>query len=157
MGDLNRKGDIEVNIVDKVTQYSATVDASGRLTVNTIAPSPAGTVRKTASAQGDVNSTAGTDTTYVVTSGKTLTINRLSAGAESTAKSGSVVELFYDALGTGVTLILIDAIYLDGGSNKFDEDYDIVGDGTKMVRLRRRTFTADPREMYAKWEGYETT
>ena len=92
-----------------------------------------------------------------MTSGKTLTITRLSAGAESTAKSGSVIELFYDALGTGVTLILIDAIYLNGGSNKFDEDYSIIGDGTKLVRLRRRTFTADPREMYAKWEGYETT
>jgi len=157
MGDLNRKGDIEVNIVDKATQYSATVDASGRLTVNTIAPTPAGTTSKSDYAQGDTNSTTGDDETYVVTSGQTLTITRLSGGAESTAKSGSVIELFYDALGTGVTLILIDAIYLDGGSNKFDEDYEIVGDGTKLVRLRRRTFTADPREMYAKWEGYETT
>lgn len=104
---------------------------------------------------GDVSSTAGIDTFFVITSGKTLTIQALSGGSEFHS-SGSVVELFHDPdADLGVNLERIETIFVNGDSDSVIVDRKFVGDGTARIVLRRRRYANSAREIWGRWRGFE--
>jgi len=152
MADLNRKGDIDVNICDPVTQFKAQVDASGQLKVVTPAPAPPeGTTGVSRTEYGSVSTTD--DDVYIIPNGEDLVVQRLSGGAE-TGNGGSVIELWYDPNGDGTGMTIIDSIMADGSSDQHSLDVTYTGDGTKSIRMRRRRFGGGAIEIFGRWEGY---
>ena len=94
------------------------------------------------------------DDEYTITNTKTLTIQRLSGGSE-TSNSGSVIELFEDPNGDKTVLNLIEKVYVSGSSDQKDLSAQYVGDGTRRIVLRRRNFGGGTYEMTGAWSGYE--
>ena len=127
---------------------------SNRLLVSQELSSPANTTAVVQSAFGDVATTTGEDTIYTITNGKTLTIQRLSAGSEETT-GGSVVELFEDPNGNLTGMTRIETIFTNGNSGNVDIGLDFIGNGTRRIVLRRRGFTSSAREMFGRWQGFE--
>ena len=94
------------------------------------------------------------DNVYIIPSGETLIIQRFSAGAEVDSTAGNVVELWYDPLGTGVGMTIIDAIFCSGDGDQHDLREEYLGDGTKAIRMRRKRFSGGSKEIFGRWEGY---
>lgn len=145
------------NVMSKITGATsgniAEVDASNRLLVSTATASPPAS---TPVIQRAFSSMAGTsDLFYVITNGKTLTIQRLRSGSE-TGTGGSVGELYEDPTGTGTPLNSIGRIYSNGSSNQVDISEDFVGNGTRRILLRRRALGGGAREISTTWTGFET-
>lgn len=131
----------------------AAVDGANRLVVTanaTIVP-PASTAVEQ-SAISDLTGTA--DTTYVIPSGKVLTITRFAGGAEGNSGKVSKAELYADPAGTGAGMTLIRAMYLSGTNYEFGLDYKVTGDGTYAIRLRRARLDGAADEVAAFWSGY---
>jgi len=116
---------------------------------------------KMASAQSSIASGGSSDTIYVVTTGKKLTITDFSAGGASSSStlahsSSQKMELFYDPNGNGTGMTLIDVIYCDGLSNQFNENFTTdTGNGTISIRMRRTNFASVSLESFVKWQGSE--
>lgn len=153
MGDLPRKGDIEVKIVDPSSQTVAKVDNSGRLLVSQAAVAPSNTTEVIRIAQSSINSD--TDTTYTITNGKTLVLQVLQAGSESNTNGGSKVSLFEDPNGDLSTLNLIAILYVNGSSSELALDTVYVGNGTRRIVMRRSIFAGASREVTSRWKGFE--
>jgi hypothetical protein len=94
------------------------------------------------------------DTLYTITNAKTLYIQRLSGGAETSTR-GSIVELFYDPNGDLSVLTPIEDIYVNGSSDQKDLFEPFAGNGTRRILLRRRQFGGGFYEITGRWEGYE--
>jgi hypothetical protein len=103
---------------------------------------------------GDVNSTSGVDTPYIITSGKTLTVQQLSGGAEAHT-SGSIVELFEDPNGDLSVLNRIETVFVNGDSQSVIVERSFVGDGTRRIILRRRRYAMNFKEIWGRWKGFE--
>jgi len=124
-----------------------------RLLVSQEAPgAPPGTTQIVQTAFSSINNTA--DTLFTITNSKTLTIQRLSAGAEVTTE-GSIIELFEDPNGDLSVLNVIIVIFASGNSDQNDLSIDFVGDGTRRILLRRRPFGGGFREIFGRWVGFE--
>lgn len=117
-------------------------------------PAPVDATPINISAFGDVNSTAGVDTYYTITNGKTLTIQYLLAGAEYDS-AGSVVELFYDPNANLTGMTRISTEFVNAASDSSPVQQLFIGNGTRRIVLRRRGFTATAREIFGQWFGYE--
>jgi 3D (Asp-Asp-Asp) domain-containing protein len=136
-----------------VTGNIAEVNASGELKVIAAQPTPPpATTAVRVVEKGSISGTV--DNFYTITNTKTLSIQRLSGGAES-SNSGHIIELFEDASGTGTPLVAIEDIYVNGQSGQKDLLGDYVGDGTRRILLRRRAFGGGASEVTAIWQGYE--
>lgn len=153
MGDISRKGDVQVRIVDPTNQYEAKVDSSGRLLVSQEAATPADTTEVRQTAQSSINSAA--DTIYTITNGKTLTIQILSAGSEANTTGGSKVELYEDPNGNLTGMVLISVIYVNGNSFQNSLSISYVGNGTRRIVMRRNAFAGASREVFGSWKGFE--
>ena len=129
--------------------------SDGRLMVSQELVVPGTSTQVVQTAFGSVSTTTGTDINYTITNGTILTIQRLSAGAEDES-GGSVVELFEDPTGLGTPLTRIEMLFINGTSASVDVGQDFTGDGTRRIIMRRRGYTASAREMFARWQGYET-
>jgi hypothetical protein len=137
------------------TGNQAEVTASGEIKVVTPPPTPpVGTTPVSVIEQGAVESIIGVDDEYTITNSKTLTIQRISGGAE-TSNSGSIIEVFEDPNGDKSVLNLIDDVYVSGGSDQKDLNVSFVGDGTRRIIMRRRNFGGGKYEVTGRWEGYE--
>jgi len=183
MSDLNRKGDLPVVVYGPASQVGLKVNATngsantqvmddstgyylkprsdGSLNVNAnvggLPEIPEGSSRVTVTATPtDVATTAGVDTYYTVTNGKTLTLQSFSGGSEYDS-SGSVIDLYYDPNGNLSVLTWIDTIYVNGSDSQHGIGLEYVGNGTRRIVMRRRGFSANAREMAARWYGYEET
>ena len=161
MGDINRQGDQEVNIVDKLSQTSLIVETDGSFNVNanisSVPPIPIGAVRVSTRDFDDVASTAGVDTFYTITNLKTLTLQLFSAGAEAST-GGSAVELLDDPNGDLSVLTQIVIGFVNGTSVQGSlGNSTYAGDGTRRIVLRLRGYSANAREMAGSWVGYEET
>lgn len=119
-------------------------------------PAPTGATGVIRDDFSDVADTSGVDITYTVTDLKTLTIQVLVAGAETTT-GGSIVELFEDPSGTGSPLIRISSLFVNGQSDNAPVHQDFIGNGTRRIILRRRGYSGSAREMFAQWIGFEET
>ncbi|MCP4481434.1 MAG: hypothetical protein GY817_01210 [bacterium] len=144
-----------VKIKGDTTGNIAEVTASGEVKVVSPPPAPpANTDPVNQVASSLVTSVAGVDTIYTITNSKTLTIQRLSGGAES-SNSGSIIELYEDPNGDKSVMNLIDAIFVNGSSAQKDLNITYTGDGTRRIILRRRNFGGGSYEMVCRWAGYE--
>lgn len=143
-------------IEDSSTGVNLKVNADGSLNVipQLTPESPSGAVPVIISAFGDVASVDGVDTYYTITSGETLTIQTLIAGAEYDG-AGSIVELFYDPNGDLSVLIRLSALFINGASDNNPVNQEFIGNGTRRIVLRRRGFGANAREVFGQWIGYE--
>jgi len=153
MGDIERKGDQEFRLVDKINQYSARVNSAGRILVSQEVSAPADTTPVKQVALSDINSDA--DTIYTITDTKTLTVQRFGAGSEHSTVGGSKVTLYSDPNGNLTGMVLIGVIYINGCSSQIDVDLDFVGDGTRRIVMRRSTFAGAAREVFGTWTGFE--
>lgn len=152
MGDIVRRGDQEVRLVDATDQYSVKINADGRLLVSQEVSNPIGTTPILITAQASIS--ASTDTTYIITNTKSLKIQQLQAGAQ-TGLNGSKVELYYDPNGNGTGMTLIGAIYINGSSGVLDLNMEYIGNGTRRILLRQYPFGNTSREIFGQWTGYE--
>ncbi len=135
--------------------YPVAVSSTRRLLVSQEPPAaPPGTDPKNDVQKSSMTGTQ--DSTYTITNGKTLYLQRLSGGAEA-SNSGSIIELYYDPNGDLSVLTAIEDIYAQGASGQKDLDVSFDGDGTRRILLRRRNFGGGTYEVSARWEGYEQT
>lgn len=141
-----------VHIVDETGSYAARIGSDGRMFTSSAVTAPTGTTAVSVSAIGDVNTTA--DTYYTITSGKTLTIQRLEGGAEEGGR-GCKVEIFEDPNGDASVLTLISIFYCQYNSFCIDLLRSFVGNGTRRILLRRTAFGTGLREIFGRWIGYE--
>ena len=97
------------------------------------------------------------DTTYTVTTGKTLVIQNFNGGGAPEGK-GSKVELFDDPQGNGTGMTLIRVAYVNGNSFSLDLNRSVgPGDGTRRVRLLRTNLGGTSCEIAGFFAGYERT
>jgi len=151
MGDIPTRGDVEVRIRG-LSEYVAEVTSDGRLKIAQDPPAPppeTDLVKQTA--YGSVSGQ--NDNVYVIPDGKILFIQRLNAGSEY-CNGSSVVELWFDPNGNGTNMTIIDAIFTNGNSDQHLLAEEIEGNGTKAIRMRRRTLTGGSYLIFGRWEGY---
>jgi hypothetical protein len=144
----------DVNISDFETPNNkARVNAAGQLQVSSPPPSTPG--GKTGVTRLEYSSVSGSvDNVYIIPNGETLTVQRLSAGAEEDNTAGNVIELWYDPLGTGIDMTIIAVLFVNSSSAFLELDEDYTGNGTRTIRLRRRRLGGGAKLIFAKWEGY---
>ena len=132
---------------------TAEITTSGRLKIDTSPPdAPADTTEVTRTEYSSVSGSD--DDVYIIPTGETLIIQRFVGGAETDTTAGNVVELWYDPLGTGVGMTIIDMIFCSGSGDQHDLRATSIGDGTKAIRMRRRRFSGGSKEIFGRWEGY---
>jgi len=134
------------------------VDASRRIVVSITPPTaPVGADAVGQSIQTAITGTV--DTLYVITNGKTLTIQRVAggAGAGTTGDRQSKVSIFEDPTGDLLSLNLIRVFYVSGSNEERILSSEFVGDGTRRILLRRERFDAGTVEVFAAWQGFEVT
>lgn len=142
-------------IEDADTLVNMKVNANGSINVvNVTAVAPVNTTPVVITAFGAVATTVGVDTFYTITNGLDLTIQRLDGGSEENT-GGSAVELFYDPNANLTGMTRLGTIYVNGSSYEQAVDRTFTGDGTRRIVLRRRGFSGNSREMFARWAGYE--
>jgi len=130
------------------------VNQARRVLVSSEINNPDGSTPIVQTAFSDMSGTV--DTLFTITNGTILTIQRLTAGAEVDATSGSVIELFEDPNGDLSVLNVIDVIFASGTTSQLDIGEDFTGDGTRRILLRRRRIGGGSREIFARWQGFET-
>lgn len=136
---------------NNLRQVRTTLD--GRLLVSTQAPTPPeSTTPVSITVDGNVSGID--DNIYIVPSGETLTIQRFSVSAEVDISGGNKIELWYDPLGTGIGMTIIDTIFSSANAFQHDLSNVYLGDGSISIRLRRSRLSGGAKEIYAKWEGY---
>lgn len=129
------------------------VTAGGRLKISQEPPdAPAESTPVIITEFNNVSTTH--DIPYDIPDGETLIIQRFSGGAEVDSTAGNVVELWYDPLGTGLGMTIIDVIFCSGDGDQHDLREEYLGDGTKRIIMRRRRFGGGAKEIFGRWEGY---
>lgn len=137
---------------NNVVNIAATPQGRLKVEIQPPAPPPATTEIREIQ-KGSVSGTV--DHIIPITNGESITIQRLSGGAE-TSNSGSIIELFEDPNGDLSVLNPIEDIYVNGSSNSkpLNDSYD--GDGTRRIILRRRQISGGTNDTTARVEGFET-
>lgn len=144
-----------VAAVDVITGNTTNIQArDNRLLVSQDVVAPPGTTEVISSAFGAVATTSGVDTYYTITNGLTLTIQSLTGGSEENT-GGSVIDLFYDPNANLTGMTRLGTIYVNGSSDEVGINQSFIGNGTRRIVLRRRGFSANSREMAARWSGFE--
>lgn len=144
----------EVTVADSNGVNKLKVNADGSVNVNTATTTPATGTQVVVNVFSNVSSTTGIDTMYTITSGKTLTIQQMSGGAEPHS-SGTIVELFEDPNGNLTPLVRIETVFVNGTSEQVNIQQSYVGNGTRRIVLRRRSYANSAREVWGRWTGYE--
>jgi hypothetical protein len=135
----------QLNYVSSFNVPTGTID----LTPTVVALS----IPKVSEVQSTVAAGSSSDTVYIVTTGKQLTVSYFTGGG---ATGSQKIELFYDPNGNGLDMTLIDVIYCNGSSDKFEENFTSgTGNGTIAVRIRQTNYSASATESFGKWEGSE--
>ena len=130
----------------------AEVTASGEIKVVTPPPTtPVGGIRVE---QIEYDEVSGTDVSdYVIPENTCLTIQRFISGCASSTE-GSVAELWLDNNGNGLDMEVIDAHHIKGSHELSVLERTITGDGTKVIKMRRKRLDGGGKNILAKWEGY---
>lgn len=128
--------------------------ADGRLIVSTLTVAPAGTTAVNRFADGNIGALATVETVYIITNGKTLTIQSFGGGA-ATSNAGARVELVERPTGLPASDVVVDVGYANGNNFQFLLSRTFVGDGTRQIVLKRINSGGSPTRAAAKWSGYE--
>lgn len=128
------------------------LESGGILVENASLSTPPDTARVEQVAYSSVATSA--DLFYPITNGKTLVMQRLSAGAEAST-AGTVVELWEDPNGDGSVLNIIEALFASGDASQVSMGAEFVGNGTRRILLRRLRLDGGAKRIFGRWEGYE--
>lgn len=150
--DSSGRSTVIVGKDDNGIPREAAFDQSGNLKTVAVVTAPPDTDEIAQTAKGNMSGTQ--DTLYTITSGKTLTFQRVSGGAE-TSNSGHIIELYEDPNGNLSVLNFIEDIYANGNSDQKDLNNEFDGDGTRRILLRRRAFGGGTNEVTGVWQGFE--
>jgi len=150
LNSLFTDGIAKVKLWDGINQV--TINTSGRLLVSQEPPTPpAGTTGVNITSYSWVSSTD--NNIYIIPEGTTLNLQRFSAAGGDDSYI-AIIELWYDPLGTGVGMTIIDVIFSFASSSQHDLTGNYIGDGIKSIRMRRRSASSKPIEIFGRWEGY---
>jgi hypothetical protein len=127
------------------------VEADGRLISSASVVNPPGTTQVNQSVQSNVGTTDDSD--YVIPNGELLIIQQFSGGAEGDV-DGSKVELFVFEDGTKTVGQLLDVVYVNGSNGSDSINQGFVGDGSRLVTIRRSRLAGSGKEIFGKWQGY---
>jgi len=135
---------------------------AGKIQLAAPQPPPSAT-KVTIAADTPIEIAADHDTEYIITDGKTFTIQMIAAGAEGDpTEKGSGAEIhYYD----GSTYHLIDRLYLTGETISTYPDTSQARDGTvltgngttKKIVVRRKRYSGVGQEVDVVVRGYEVT
>jgi hypothetical protein len=143
---------LRVKIIDTDGENTAIVSADGRLQVSTPPPAaPTGTTPVKRTAVGGVTANQTFEDIYTIPNGSTLTVQRLLGGGENSVAGGRV-ELIYRTTGSADELLAIG--YIAGGNFQFDFNDKFVGNGERIMILRRVNQGGSSMHMFARWSGY---
>lgn len=146
-----------VVLYDETGSTAATVNASGQLVVSVPPPDPPpGTTAVNVSELGDVGGSSSVDTVTVITNGKTLTLTTFGGTGEAGNGDRSKVALYIDEDGTGSTLTLVRVAFTANNAFNFTLNQEVIGDGSRAIRMRRTRMDGGAREIGGFWDGYET-
>jgi hypothetical protein len=145
--------------IDFETNYKAT--ANKTLALQRASPIyfrfdiPPGATKITQVVEDNISGTV--DDTYLITSGKVLTIQRLACASSLSLGSvvSSKIQLFYDPNGDGSVLTLIAVLFTTGEYQETFLSDKFRGDGTRRIIIRRSILDTGARQVFAKWEGHE--
>lgn len=160
--DQTNKARVPTVILDS-TDSKYRMEIAGKITTS-LPPPPNGADEVSIAADNPLDIGSGaTDTDYTITSGKTITIAALFAGAEGDpTDKGSKVEVFY--VDTSSVEHIIDRIYLVGATvsvypdtSEARDGTSLNGTGTEKIRIRRYQFGGSTKELDAVVRGYEET
>ena len=143
-------------IITDIDGHKADVTEAGRLLVSDEPPEPpAGTIEVDERATVTPTKNGGyTDTTYTITNGYTLYLQRFAVGTEATEGK---FELYYDPDGDmGVNAVQIRVAYLNVSNYQYDLNNYYDGDGTARIVMRATNNTAlNNLEFFNAFSGYE--
>lgn len=157
--DGTNDGALIHDVVDGI--YRLAID--GKVAVVNLSP-PVGTDPKQVVADTPLNVTSGIsphDTEYTITSGKTFTLQSITAGSEGdSTENGSRIDVIYQD-GGGEHLVARE--YVSGFSNTINPDTDttrdgtvMVGTGTEKIIVRRVRLSGGTLEIDAVAKGFES-
>lgn len=132
----------------------ASIDSSNRLLVSANVTVPPASVAVDQSASSNLSGTS--DTTYLIPSGKILTIARFASTVEANSGRVTRIQLYYDPAGTGSGMTLIREMFMGSGDRnyEFQIDFNTTGDGTKLIRMRRERMDGGADNVSAFWSGF---
>jgi hypothetical protein len=142
----------QVSIVGPDGVYTALVTPAGRLNIAQEPPTPPPGTTEVSVTEFDAVTTTD-DNVYTIPNGETITLQRLSGGAEQ-ANSGTTIELWYDPNGDGTGMTIVDVIFSSANSDQHDLNESYTGDGTAAIRMRRRRLSGGAVQVFGRWEGY---
>lgn len=151
----NTKGILVLGVDTNGTAQRIALTEDGRLITSTAVQSPPNRVTVNVTAKSSITSTTGVDDEYIIPSGSSVTIQQLSAGAESNT-AGSRVELYYSATAAKTGMTLVSVLYVNGSSATEPISYESpFGDGiNNRIVLRRVRSSNSSAEVFGRWSGY---
>ena len=155
MADLSPTETSEVTVASSDGGNKLIVNSDGSINVSSAVSTPPTSTSVITTAFGTVATTSGTDTNYTITNAKTLTIQQFTAAAEDET-GGAAIDLFYDPNGDLSVLTRIETIIINGSTYQTSLNQSFTGNGTRRIVMRRRGYTASSREVFGRWQGYET-
>ncbi len=140
----------EVRLKDK-NGREAQIDPSGYLKVTTPPPEPPTGTTSVNRTEYNSASTSGSQNTYIIPNGETLTIQRFLAGAGAASKA----ILYYAPNGSlDGSEELIVVCYLNDSNYVADLETKYSGDGTAAIIMERVATGWSGAEVFARWTGY---
>lgn len=127
-------------------------ESDGRLISSASVTNPPGTTTITESYLSNVSTTIDND--YVIPNGEVIVIQQFSGGAEGDV-DGSKVELFVFEDGTKTTGELLSVVYVNGSNGTDSINKGFVGNGSRLVTIRRSRLAGSGKEIFGKWQGYK--
>lgn len=141
-----------VYIRDIYDGYYARVDASRRLHITNPPPEvPDTSIKVVETVYAGVSGTV--DTLYKIPNGKKLSLQKFTAGGES-SNTGGVVELWYDPNGNGVGMSIIEAIFFNGDNDSKDLADEYIGNATNYIRMRAVNLRGGNVDIFRRWYGF---
>jgi hypothetical protein len=128
------------------------LEADSRLRVSIPPPaSPPGTTPVNRFVSGSIGSGSTSEDIYTITDGKTLILQRFSAGADGSIGGGRGVLVERTTGGDSI----LDLLYLNANNFQRTIGQEFVGDGDRRIVIQRTNGTGSPLHMTASWVGYE--
>lgn len=166
MGDIDRKGDLDANIVDKTNQYSLSINSNGSINVAVSTPVPPAATKVKTGGQVTVTKLGGTNTSgYTIPNGAVFNITSLQFGGYFPSNVtlmalNAKCELWYRPNGTGNVTgqSLVEVVYLCAESYitvTFETGYEVyTGNGTRAIDTVITNWGKDDAEFVRFVRGY---
>jgi len=147
-------GIVEVDNIERIIEDTdgnkVKVSNAGELLVKNAIQTPVSSTSIKRTIYQDVNGSSSVTDDWIIPNGVTLYLQTFKGGSEDIDKSSKAILELIDG-GNTETL----GVAYCGGNNFFYQLADeIIGDGTKLIRITATRLDAVKREMYVNWSGY---